>query len=130
MAQVVVTASPRKRGLLIIAGGFAIGAAMFVALILLSKIGVIKPDVSERIQNGVVVTKTRYPAFWGIVVVPPLFATLYGLIQVVTGRSFGDFGKVYETTTGFRRFLLSVLVLALALGVISGFVFIAFAIML
>ncbi len=103
---------------------------MFVALIALSKVGIIKPDVSERIVNGVVITKTRYPMFWGIPAIVPLFTTLAGLIQIVSGASLTKLGEAYASTTSVRRFLLSVLVIALALGVIFGFVGIAFAIML
>ena len=103
---------------------------MFVALIALRELGVIEPDVTQHVRHGVVVTKTRYPAYWGIPAIVPLFATLLGTIQIISGRSFRELGKAYETTTGGRRFLLGVLVVALAVAVIGGFVAIAFAIML
>ncbi len=120
----------RRRGLLLIAGGLAIGAALFVGLIVLSKAGVLEPSVTERVVNGVTVRKTRYPMFWGIPAIVPLFTTLLGLIQVITGRSLTQLGGAYEAMTGGKKFVVSVLVIALAVGVIMTLAMIAFAIML
>jgi hypothetical protein len=120
----------RKRGLLLIAIGIAVGAAFFVALIALSHMGVIAPTVTERIRHGLVVRESQYSPMWGIPVMIPLFTTLIGLIKLVTGRSFPELASAYDTMSGGRRFVVSVLVLALALAVIGGLVAIAFAIML
>jgi len=62
--------------------------------------------------------------------VVPLFTTLIGAIQLVTGRSLSDLGRAYETMSGGRRFVVSVLVVALALAVIATLVAIAFAVIL
>lgn len=120
----------RRRGLLLIIGGLAVGAALFVGLMVLSKAGVIKPSVSERVVNGMTVRKTEYAMFWGIPAIVPLFTTLLGLIQVTTGRSLTQLGAAYETMTGGKKFVVSVLVIALAVAVIMTLVMIAFAIML
>jgi hypothetical protein len=120
----------RRRGLLLIIVGIAVGAALFVALIALSHLGVIAPRITERILNGVVIRESKYSAIWGVPVVAPLFATLIGGIQVITGRSLAEFGNAYETMSGGRRFVVSVLVVALALAVILTLAGIAFAIML
>jgi hypothetical protein len=122
--------SPRRRGLLLIVGGLVVGGALFVGLIALSKLGVIKPSVSERIVNGMTVRRTSYPMFWGIPAIVPLFTTLLGLIQVVTGRSLTQLGAAYETMTGGKKFVVSALVIALAVAVIMVLAAIAIAIML
>ena len=122
--------TPRRRGLLLIAGGLAVGAALFVGLILLSKLGVIEPSVTERVVRGVTVRKTKYSMLWGIPAVVPLFTTLLGSIQLITGKSFTQLGAAYETMTGGKKFVASVLVIALAVAVIMTLAGIAFAIML
>jgi hypothetical protein len=122
--------TPRRRGVLLIIGGLAVGTALFAALIGLWKLGVIEPSVSERIINGVTVRKTKYPTYWGIPAVVPLFTTLLGLIQVITGRSLTQLGAAYEVMTGGKKFVVSVLVIALAVAVIMLLAGIAFAIML
>ncbi len=122
--------SQRKRGLVLILIGVAIGAGLFVALIALSRMGVIAPEVTEHIRHGVVVRELTYSKIWGLPIVVPLFTTMIGLVSVITGRTFGELAHAYETTSGGKRFLASVLVVALALGVIFGLVAIAFAIML
>ena len=120
----------RRRGLLLIIVGIAVGTALFVALIALSHLGVIAPRVTERVLNGVTIRESKYSAIWGVPVVAPLFTTLLGAIQVITGRSLTEFGNAYATMSGGRRFVVSVLVVALALAVIFSLVGIAFAIML
>ena len=60
----------------------------------------------------------------------PLFTTLIGAIQRVTVRSLSDLGHAYETMSGGRRCVGSVLVVALALAVIATLVASAFAVIL
>ena len=110
--------------------GFAAGAALLVALIVLSRIGVIEPRTTEYVRGGVTVRESTYSGAWGIPVLPPLFATLIGSIQLLTGRSLRDLANAYETMSAGRRFVVSVLVVALALALIGCLVAIAFAIML
>lgn len=120
----------RRKGLVLVAAGAAFGAVYFGVLIALSHMGVIEPEITERVRHGVLVRSASYNAIWGIPFVIPLFTTLFGLIRVVTGRPFAQLAKAYETMSGGRRFVVSVLVVALALVVIFGLVAIAFAIML
>ena len=124
--------APRRlRGLVLIAAGLAAGAALFVGLIVLSRIGVIGPRITEwTTRDGVTVRETRYGSAWAVPMVVPLFTTLIGAIQLVTGRSLSDLGRAYETMSGGRRFVVSVLVVALALAVIATLVAIAFAVIL
>lgn len=109
----------RRRGLVLIVVGLGIGVAVFVALIVLSKLGVIQPR-----RDGI------YSRIWGLPAVPVLWLTILGAIQLLTGRSFKELGAAYSTMSGARRFVVSVLVVALALAVIVTIVAIAFAIML
>ena len=120
----------RRRGLFLIVAGILVGAALVVALMVLSRLGVIEPRVTERVLGGVTIRESTYSGAWAVTVVVPLFTTLIGTLQVITGRSLRDLGKAYETMSGGRRFVVSVLVIALALAVIGSIVAIAFAILL
>lgn len=120
----------RLRGLLLIAAGLAVGVALFVALIVLSRIGVIQPRITEHVVGAVAVREATYSGTWALPIVVPLFTTLIGAIQLLTGRSLKDLGHSYETMSGGRRFVVSVLVVALALAVIATLVAIAFAVIL
>jgi hypothetical protein len=125
-----VLTGPRRRGLLLIAGGAAVGVALFVALIVLSRLGVIGPTTTERVVNGLTIRVHSYSTIWGVPIVVPLFSTLVGLIQVITGLPMKEFGGAYASMSGGRRLVVSVLVVALALGVIGTLVAIVFSIML
>ncbi|MEP6859820.1 MAG: hypothetical protein ABJE66_04320 [Deltaproteobacteria bacterium] len=120
----------RRRGVVLIVAGLVAGAALFVALIVLRRIGVIEPRTTEYVRRGVTVRESTYSGVWGIPVLPPLFTTLIGAIQLLTGRSLRDLAKAYETMSAGRRFVVSVLVVALALALIGSLVAIAFAIIL
>lgn len=113
-----------------IVAGVAAGAAVFVALIALSRMGVIAPTVTERVKHGLVVRESKYSAVWGLPIVIPLFTTLIGMVKIITGRPLKELATAYETMSGGRRFVVSVLVVTLALGVIFGLVAIAFLFML
>lgn len=102
---------------MLIAGGIGVGVAVMVALVALSHAGVIEP-------------RTRASRLWGLPFVVPLFTTLLGAVKLVTGRRFGELGAAYETMSGAGRFVVSVLVVALAFAMIAVLVAIAFAIML
>jgi hypothetical protein len=120
----------RVRGLVLIAIGLAIGVGLFAALIVLARIRVIGPRVTEWTHHGVTVRETRYGGVWAVPMIVPLFTTLIGAIQLVTGRSLRDLGNAYETMSGGRRFVVSFLVVGLALAVIAVLVAIAFAVLL
>ena len=120
----------RRRGLVLIVAGLVAGGALFVVLIALSRMGAIRPRVTEHLLGNVTIRESSYSGIWALPIVAPLFTTLIGAIQVVTGRSLKDLGNAYETMSGGRRFVVSVLVVALALAVIGSLVAIAFAIML
>lgn len=122
--------SERVKGLVSIAIGLAIGAVLFGVLIVLSKAGIIEPTIRTEHIGGVAVEKSSYSAIWGIPAVPPLFTTVFGLIQLVTGKPMAELARSYDTMSGGKRFVVSVLVVALAVAVIGCLVAIAFAFML
>ena len=108
----------RRRGLLLIVGGVVVGVALFVGILALQRIGWIAPSVKERVVNGVTIRTTKYSGIWAVPAIVPLFSTLLGTIQLLTGRSLTRLGEAYETMSGGRRFIVSVLVIALAFGAI------------
>ena len=120
----------RRRGLVLIAAGIVFGGALFVILIVSSQLGVIRPWVTVRVLGNVTIRESSYLGIWALPVVVPLFTTLIGAIQVITGRSLKDLGNAYGTMSGGRRFVVSVLVVALALAVIGSLVAVAFAMIL
>ncbi|MFT3693852.1 MAG: hypothetical protein QM831_11975 [Kofleriaceae bacterium] len=112
-------AARRKRGALLIVGGLALGVALVGVLVLLERVGLLRPRYSEYTQGNVLVQKTQYSPIWVVPLIVPLFTTLIGSAQLITGRSMGDLANAYQTMSGFGRFVVSVLVVAVALAIIG-----------
>jgi hypothetical protein len=50
----------------------------------------------------------------------PLLPVLIGLIEVVSGKRFGQLAQSWDELAGWQRFLLGLFIAALAIAVIGG----------